>query len=42
MPYMAKAMAAPADRGAPLPVEAGQLTFSIDVNVSWDIGAASK
>jgi len=42
MPYMAKAMAAPMDRGAPVPVAAGQLTFSIDVNVNWDIGATSK
>lgn len=40
VPYMAKAMAATADRSAPVPVEAGQLTYSIDVNVTWDIGAA--
>lgn len=39
-PYMVKAMAATADRSAPVPVEAGQLTFTIDVNVNWDIGAA--
>jgi len=40
VPYMAKAMAAPADASAPVPVEAGQLTYSIDVNITWDIGAA--
>lgn len=40
VPYMAKAMAAPVDRSAPVPVETGQLTYSIDVNVTWDIGAA--
>ncbi|MEO8756396.1 MAG: SIMPL domain-containing protein, partial [Devosia sp.] len=39
-PYLAKAMAATADRSAPVPVEAGQLTFTIDVNVNWDLGAA--
>jgi uncharacterized protein YggE len=39
-PYMAKAVAATADRSAPVPVEAGQLTFTIDVNVNWDIGGA--
>ena len=39
-PYMVKAMAATADRSAPVPVEAGQLTFAIDVNVNWDIGGA--
>ena len=39
-PYMVKAMAATADRSAPVPVEAGQLTFTIDVNVNWDIGGA--
>lgn len=37
-PYLAKAMAA--DSAAQVPVEAGQLTFTIDVNVSWDLGAA--
>jgi uncharacterized protein YggE len=37
---MAKAIAATADRSAPVPVEAGQLTFTIDVNVNWDIGGA--
>lgn len=36
-PYMAKAVAATADRSAPVPVEAGQLTFTIDVNVAWDL-----
>ena len=39
-PYLAKAMSATADRGAPVPVEAGQLTFTIDVNVNWDLGGA--
>jgi uncharacterized protein YggE len=37
-PYALKAMAASADRSAPVPVEAGQLTYSIDVNVTWDLG----
>ena len=36
-PYMFKAEAAMADRSAPVPVEAGSLTFSIDVNVNWDL-----
>jgi uncharacterized protein YggE len=36
MPYAFKAEAAAADR-AIVPVEVGQLTFSIDVNVSWDL-----
>lgn len=36
MPYMVKAEAASMDRGM-VPVEVGQLTFSIDVNVSWDL-----
>lgn len=39
-PYMVKAMAAMADRASPVPVEAGQLTFSIDVNVNWDLEEA--
>jgi hypothetical protein len=38
-PYMFKATAEAADRSAPVPVEAGQLTFSIDVNVNWDLAA---
>lgn len=38
-PYVYKATAS-ADRAAPVPVEAGQLTFTIDVNVNWDLGAA--
>ncbi len=38
MPMMAKAMSAPTAR--PVPVEAGQLTYAIDVNVTWDLGAA--
>ena len=38
-PYLYKATAAPANRSAPVPVEAGQLTFSIDVAISWDLGA---
>ncbi len=36
-PYMFKAEAATSDRSAPVPVEAGQLTFTIDVNVNWDL-----
>ena len=36
-PYMFKATAMAADRSAPVPVEVGQLTFSIDVNVNWDL-----
>ena len=36
-PYMFKAEAASMDRSAPVPVEAGQLTFSIDVNVNWNL-----
>lgn len=36
MPYMVKAQAASADR-AMVPVEVGQLTFSIDVNVHWEL-----
>lgn len=39
-PYLYKATAAAADRSAPVPVEAGQLTFTIDVNVNWDLGGA--
>ena len=39
-PYLYKAPAAAADRSAPVPVEAGQLTFSIDVAITWDLGAA--
>jgi hypothetical protein len=39
-PYLYKATAAAADRAAPVPVEAGQLTFSIDVAITWDLGAA--
>ncbi|MEP7242009.1 MAG: SIMPL domain-containing protein [Devosia sp.] len=35
-PYMAKAMAADM-ASAPVPVQAGQLTYSIDVNVTWDL-----
>jgi uncharacterized protein YggE len=35
-PYMVKAEAASFDRSM-VPVEAGTLTFSIDVNVSWDL-----
>jgi uncharacterized protein YggE len=35
-PYMMKVQAASADR-AMVPVEVGQLTFSIDVNVSWEL-----
>jgi uncharacterized protein YggE len=35
-PYAFKAEAASMDR-AVVPVEVGQLTFSIDVNVSWDL-----
>jgi len=38
-PYLYK-VAATADRSAPVPVEVGQLTFSIDVNVNWELGAA--
>jgi uncharacterized protein YggE len=34
-PYMVKAAAM--DRSAPVPIEAGQLTFSIDVSVTWDL-----
>lgn len=37
-PMFAKAMAA--DRAAPVPVEAGQLTYSIDVSVTWDLKPA--
>jgi uncharacterized protein YggE len=36
-PYLYKATAAAQDRAAPVPVEAGQLTFTIDVSVSWDL-----
>ena len=36
-PMMFKAEAASMDRSAPVPVEAGQLTFSIDVNVNWNL-----
>jgi uncharacterized protein YggE len=36
-PYMYKAEAAAMDRSV-VPVEVGQLTFSIDVNISWDLG----
>ena len=36
-PYMFKAVAADAVRSAPVPVEVGSLTFSIDVNVNWDL-----
>jgi uncharacterized protein YggE len=39
-PYLYKATAGAADRSAPVPVEAGQLTFSIDVAITWDLGAA--
>ncbi|HZY68127.1 MAG TPA: SIMPL domain-containing protein [Devosia sp.] len=35
-PFMVKAEAVAADRSM-VPVEVGQLTFSIDVNVSWDM-----
>ncbi|RYE07669.1 MAG: DUF541 domain-containing protein [Hyphomicrobiales bacterium] len=35
-PYMFKAEAASMDRSV-VPVEVGQLTFSIDVNVNWDL-----
>ncbi len=35
-PYMFKAEAASMDR-AVVPIEAGQLTFSIDVNVNWEL-----
>ena len=35
-PYMFKAEAVQADRGI-VPVEVGQLTFTIDVNVNWDL-----
>ncbi len=35
-PYLVKAQAASMDR-AIVPIEAGQLTFSIDVNVNWDL-----
>ena len=35
-PYLMKAQAASMDR-AIVPIEAGQLTFSIDVNVNWDL-----
>ena len=38
MPMMAKAMAA--DGAAPVPIEAGQLTYAIDVSVTWDLGPA--
>ncbi len=37
-PYMLKAEAVSADR-AMVPVEVGQVSFSIDVNVSWDLEA---
>jgi uncharacterized protein YggE len=40
-PMLYKATALAADRSAPVPVEVGQLTFSIDVNVNWEIGAAT-
>ena len=36
-PYMFKAEAAMAVDRAVVPVEVGQLTFSIDVNVNWDL-----
>lgn len=36
-PYTFKAAAVASDRAAPVPVEVGQLTFSIDVNVNWDL-----
>jgi uncharacterized protein YggE len=35
-PYLMKAQAASMDR-AIVPIEAGQLTFSIDVNVNWEL-----
>ncbi len=35
-PYMFKAEAAAVDRSV-VPVEVGQLTFTIDVNVNWDL-----
>jgi uncharacterized protein YggE len=35
-PMLYKAEAAAMDRSV-VPVEVGQLTFSIDVNVSWDL-----
>ncbi|MBN9303788.1 MAG: hypothetical protein BGO82_15555 [Devosia sp. 67-54] len=38
-PYLYKAAAAAQDRAAPVPVEAGQLTFSIDVNVTWELNS---
>lgn len=38
MPYLYKATAAATDRATPVPVEVGQLTFTIDVSVSWDLG----
>jgi len=37
VPMMAKAMIADA---ASVPVEAGQLTYAVDVSVTWDIGPA--
>ena len=36
-PYMFKAEAAMASDRSVVPVEAGQLTFTIDVNVSWEL-----
>jgi uncharacterized protein YggE len=38
-PYMFKAEAAMASDRSVVPVEVGQLTFSIDVNVSWELEA---
>lgn len=39
-PMFAKAMSA--DRSAPVPVEAGQLTYAIDVNVTWNLKQAGE
>jgi uncharacterized protein YggE len=29
---------AQADAAAPVPVQAGELSFSVDVSVTWDLG----
>ncbi len=36
-PYLMKATSASRDMAAPVPVEAGELSFSVDVNVTWDL-----
>ena len=38
-PYMMRERAVAMDASAPVPVEAGELTFAIDVSVTWEIGS---